>query len=89
LSPNGTASPRRKLLPPPAEWNVTKVEKSSVSLLLYEPFDVDFPALLVIVKQDLTAIGKLSRRTCAMNGRPVPLLRRPELKTVALARRRC
>jgi DNA phosphorothioation-associated putative methyltransferase len=36
----------------PLEWNVAKIEKSSVSLLLYESFDVDFPALLASVKVD-------------------------------------
>jgi hypothetical protein len=59
------------------EWNVVKVEKSSVSLLLYESFDVDFPALLVSVKVDL-GTGAVSRIDYRGRENP-PILHRKEV----------
>jgi DNA phosphorothioation-associated putative methyltransferase len=58
-------------------WNVAKIEKSSVSLLLYESFDKDFPALLQSVKITLPE-GKTTRTNYAQRSNP-PILHRKEL----------
>jgi hypothetical protein len=58
-------------------WNVAKVEKTSISLLLYEPFEEDFPALLASVKVPLLS-GKITRTCYAQRANP-PILHRKEL----------
>lgn len=58
-------------------WNVAKIEKSSVSLLLYESFDTDFPALLTSVKVTLPE-GKMAFTDYAQRSNP-PILHRKEL----------
>jgi DNA phosphorothioation-associated putative methyltransferase len=60
-----------------SEWNVAKIEKTSVSLLLYEPFDVDFPALLASTKVVLPE-GRITRSNYAQRANP-PILHRKEL----------
>jgi DNA phosphorothioation-associated putative methyltransferase len=62
---------------PGTDWNVAKVEKASVSLLLYESFDVPFPALLSSTKVDL-ATGAVKRTDYAGRRNP-PILHRKEL----------
>jgi DNA phosphorothioation-associated putative methyltransferase len=59
------------------EWNVAKIEKSSVSFLLYESFDVDFPALLISVKVDF-GTGTVSRIDYRGRENP-PILHRKEV----------
>ena len=59
------------------EWNVAKIEKSSVSLLRYEPFDVDFPALLHSTRVDLIS-GAVKSTDYASRANP-PILHRKEL----------
>lgn len=59
------------------DWNVAKIEKISVSLLLYESFDVEFPALLESVKVALP-YGKITRSSYAKRANP-PILHRKEL----------
>jgi DNA phosphorothioation-associated putative methyltransferase len=58
-------------------WNVAKIEKTSVSLLLYEPFDVEFPALLQSVKV-VFLDGKITRLSYENRANP-PILHRKEL----------
>jgi hypothetical protein len=62
---------------PAAEWNVAKLEKASVSLLRYEPFDVDFPALLHSTRVDLKT-GAVTSTDYASRANP-PILHRKEL----------
>ena len=60
------------------EWNVVRIAKGSVSLLLYESFDdAPFPALLASVKVDL-ASGEVCR-TNYRNRTTPPILHRKEL----------
>jgi DNA phosphorothioation-associated putative methyltransferase len=60
------------------EWNVVRIAKGSVSLLLYESFDdAPFPALLASTKVDL-ASGDVSH-TNYRNRRNPPILHRKEL----------
>jgi DNA phosphorothioation-associated putative methyltransferase len=61
---------------PSAEWNVAKIERYSVSLLLYEPFDVDFPALLRSTKVDVKS-GTVTSTDYAARKNP-PILHRKE-----------
>jgi DNA phosphorothioation-associated putative methyltransferase len=61
---------------PRANWNVAKIEKSSVSLLLYESFDVDFPALLHSTRVDLKS-GAVTSTDYARRANP-PILHRKE-----------
>jgi DNA phosphorothioation-associated putative methyltransferase len=61
---------------PYAEWNVAKIERHSVSLLLYEPFDVDFPALLRSTKVDLKSRA-VTHMEYASRSNP-PILHRKE-----------
>ena len=63
-------------LAPEAEWNVAKIEKSAVSLLLYEFFDVDFPALLRSTRVDLKG-GSITSTDYSNRGNP-PILHRKE-----------
>jgi DNA phosphorothioation-associated putative methyltransferase len=58
-------------------WNVAKIEKGSVSLLLYEPFDIEFPALLESTKVSL-GDGTASRTDYRKRVNP-PILHRKEL----------
>ena len=62
---------------PSVRWNVAKIEKSSVSLLLYEAFEIDFPALLTSTKVDL-ASGAVTQTDYQMRANP-PILHRKEL----------
>jgi DNA phosphorothioation-associated putative methyltransferase len=64
-------------LAPSAEWNVAKIEKSTVSLLLYESFDVDFPALIRSTKVDLNSRAAAST-DYGSRANP-PILHRKEL----------
>jgi DNA phosphorothioation-associated putative methyltransferase len=64
-------------LAPSLDWNVAKIEKASVSLLLYESFDADFPALLTSAKVDL-ASGAVTRTDYQKRTNP-PILHRKEL----------
>lgn len=59
------------------QWNVAKIAKTSVSLLLYESFDIEFPALLASAKVDLTT-GDVSRTNYRGRANP-PILHRKEL----------
>jgi DNA phosphorothioation-associated putative methyltransferase len=59
------------------EWNVAKIEKSSVSLLLYEPFEEPFPALLFSTKVDLAS--GTSASTDYRGRKNPPILHRKEL----------
>jgi DNA phosphorothioation-associated putative methyltransferase len=61
---------------PPVDWNVAKIERQSVSLLLYEPFDVDFPALLRSTKVDLRS-GSVTSTDYTGRANP-PILHRKE-----------
>jgi DNA phosphorothioation-associated putative methyltransferase len=60
-----------------AAWNVAKIEKTSISLLLYESFDTDFPALLASAKVALPA-GTVRRTDYQSRANP-PILHRKEL----------
>ncbi|WP_050783268.1 hypothetical protein [Methylobacterium nodulans] len=62
---------------PSAEWSVAKIERSTISLLLYESFDVDFPALLRSTKVDLKS-GAVASTDYAGRANP-PILHRKEL----------
>ena len=62
---------------PGDEWNVVKIGTTSISLLLYEPFDVDFPALLASTRVDF-ATGAVSRTDYRKRISP-PILHRKEL----------
>ena len=60
------------------EWNVVRIAKGSVSLLLYESFDAAaFPALLVSTKVDL-ASGDVTHTDYRQRANP-PILHRKEL----------
>jgi DNA phosphorothioation-associated putative methyltransferase len=60
------------------EWNVAKVSRGSVSLLLYEDFDdVGFPALLASLKVNLTT-GRISAVDYRRRANP-PILHRKEM----------
>jgi hypothetical protein len=59
------------------DWNVAKIEKHSVSLLLYETFDADFPTLLASVKV-VTSTASISRIDYRARSNP-PILHRKEL----------
>lgn len=59
------------------EWNVAKIEKGSVSLLLYETFDADFPVLLESAKITLPG-GAITRINYRTRANP-PILHRKEL----------
>jgi hypothetical protein len=59
------------------DWNVAKIEKASVSLLIYESFDADFPALLVSTKVVLPS-GPVTRTDYRRRANP-PILHRKEL----------
>ncbi|PWB82915.1 MAG: hypothetical protein C3F11_09415, partial [Methylocystaceae bacterium] len=60
------------------EWNVAKITKSSISLLLYESFDDSpFPALLVSMKADFST--KEATRTDYRSRANPPILHRKEL----------
>lgn len=62
----------------PLEWNVAKIEKKSVSLLLYESFDKSaFPALLASTKVDLSS-GETTSTDYRGRANP-PILHRKEL----------
>jgi hypothetical protein len=58
-------------------WNVAKIEKHSISLLLYESFDADFPALLASVKV-VPSAESISRTDYRGRVNP-PILHRKEL----------
>jgi hypothetical protein len=58
-------------------WNVAKIQKDQVSLLLYESFDEPFPALLTSAKIDLATGGVT--RTDYRERRNPPILHRKEL----------
>jgi DNA phosphorothioation-associated putative methyltransferase len=58
-------------------WNVAKIEKHSISLLLYESFDADFPALLASVKV-VPSTASISRTAYRGRANP-PILHRKEL----------
>lgn len=77
----GTAAERVRAADERAEgfvWNVAKIEKSSVSLLLYESFDdAAFPALLASAKVD-AAGGAVSKTDYRERANP-PILHRKEL----------
>ncbi len=61
-----------------SEWNVAKIEKSSVSLLLYESFDnSSFPALLASTKIDASS-GAVTHTDYRSRANP-PILHRKEL----------
>ena len=62
---------------PSDEWNVVKIGSTSVSLLLYEPFDVDFPALLASTRVDFPTdtVSRIDYR----NRISPPILHRKEL----------
>ncbi len=78
LAGNETAKVEKaESLAPSVRWNVAKIEKSSVSLLLYEPFEVDFPALLTSAKVDLTT-GEVTQTDYQKRANP-PILHRKEL----------
>jgi DNA phosphorothioation-associated putative methyltransferase len=64
-------------LAPPCDWNVAKIEKTSVSLLAYESFDTDFPALLTSAKVDI-ASGAVVETDYRKRANP-PILHRKEL----------
>jgi DNA phosphorothioation-associated putative methyltransferase len=68
---------KAKSCAPSVRWNVAKVEKSSVSLLLYEPFETDFPALLASTKVDLVS-GVVTHADYSKRANP-PILHRKEL----------
>jgi DNA phosphorothioation-associated putative methyltransferase len=77
LVPSGSARvAKAEAAAPLAEWNVAKIERYSVSLLLYEPFDVDFPALLRSTKVDLKS-GAVTSTDYARRTNP-PILHRKE-----------
>lgn len=59
------------------DWSVAKIEKHSVSLLLYETFDADFPALLASVKV-VPSTASISRIDYRARSNP-PILHRKEL----------
>jgi DNA phosphorothioation-associated putative methyltransferase len=60
------------------EWNVVKIEKESISLLLYESFDQSaFPALLTSFKVNF-ASGQVASRDYRNRANP-PILHRKEL----------
>lgn len=60
------------------EWNVAKIGKSSVSLVLYEAFDDSaFPALLASAKVDASA-GTVAKTDYRQRANP-PILHRKEL----------
>ena len=58
-------------------WNIAKIEKSTVSLLQYEPFEIDFPALLTSTRVDLLS-GTVTQTDYKKRANP-PILHRKEL----------
>lgn len=62
---------------PDTKWNVAKIQKSSVSLLTYETFDSDFPALLHATTVNIQT-GSV-RETDYRNRKNPPILHRKEL----------
>jgi DNA phosphorothioation-associated putative methyltransferase len=58
-------------------WNVAKIEKKSVSLLLYQPFETAFPALLESARVHL-ATNQVTRIDYRRRSNP-PILHRKEL----------